>query len=198
MSDSPFKNMQDRRILKTNDAITGAFLTLISEKDFSEIIVKDITVRANVNRSTFYTHYQDKYDLRDKVMKEKLDCLASMTPVFQEQHDFETADLFFTALFEHIAANESFYKVMLLQTEKGGFRDKMTEVVRDLCYKRIIAIHMEKKLHVPLDILLDYLSGSIMGIITKWIEQEMIYTPRHMALQLTRISSLGTYKAMGM
>lgn len=57
----------DRRKRKSQVAIKKAFLELIREKDFQSITIADITDRADLNRGTFYLHYEDKYNMIDKL-----------------------------------------------------------------------------------------------------------------------------------
>ena len=53
----------DRRVQKTQDLLHGALASLIHEKSYDAIVVKEILARANVGRSTFYTHFRDKDEL---------------------------------------------------------------------------------------------------------------------------------------
>ena len=53
----------DRRVLKTRQALRDAFLELLPEKGWDELSVQDICSRANVGRSTFYIHFQNKEEL---------------------------------------------------------------------------------------------------------------------------------------
>jgi AcrR family transcriptional regulator len=57
------KGTEDRRIQKTLSLLRGALVSLIAEKPYDSIVVKEILDRANVGRSTFYTHFRDKDDL---------------------------------------------------------------------------------------------------------------------------------------
>jgi len=63
---------QDPRIQRTRQNIMNGFMRLIREKDFSDITIADITQEAEINRSTFYYHFVDKYDLIDVIQKEVL------------------------------------------------------------------------------------------------------------------------------
>lgn len=63
--------MTDRRIRKTEQALQNAFVHLIQEKDFTQITIKELCLRADINKSTFYLHYRDIYDLAS-CMKQKL------------------------------------------------------------------------------------------------------------------------------
>src|SRR6516164_5384579 len=53
----------DRRIQRTHQVLHQALISLIVEKGYEVITVQDIIDRANVGRSTFYTHYVGKQDL---------------------------------------------------------------------------------------------------------------------------------------
>jgi AcrR family transcriptional regulator len=69
-------NMQDTkvdpRIIRTRRLLMDAFIKLAIKKDFKDITIKDITDEATVNRATFYSHFQDKYDLMDAVITEDI------------------------------------------------------------------------------------------------------------------------------
>ncbi|NME34562.1 TetR/AcrR family transcriptional regulator [Lactobacillus sp. MRS-253-APC-2B] len=54
---------EDLRIQKSKQAIKNAFLSLLAEKGFEKITIKDICTQVMIGKSTFYYHYEDKYDL---------------------------------------------------------------------------------------------------------------------------------------
>ena len=56
-------NENDPRVIKTRRLLLDSFVVLFRKKDFTSISVKDITDSAQVNRATFYAHFQDKYDI---------------------------------------------------------------------------------------------------------------------------------------
>lgn len=55
----------DPRVKRTRGLILQAFSELLAEKNFESISVQDITEKAQINRATFYAHFQDKYALLD-------------------------------------------------------------------------------------------------------------------------------------
>ncbi|ALS23860.1 TetR/AcrR family transcriptional regulator [Paenibacillus naphthalenovorans] len=193
----------DRRIYRTRLMIQESLISLILEKGFERISVKDIADHANVNRSTFYAHYQDKFDLLDTIIEEKLALLSKLFKETGPQVEsrllkFDEPDPYFVVLFNYMADSARFYKVMFTFLEQERFKLKMQEVIREALYDRISRLRMEQKLSVPLDIVLDYASSSVMGVAENWVKKDIIYSPHHMALQLTRLASLGIYKAIGM
>jgi AcrR family transcriptional regulator len=54
---------RDRRVQRTRQSLSAAFIGLLKERDWDQIRVQDICDRANVGRSTFYNHYVDKEGL---------------------------------------------------------------------------------------------------------------------------------------
>lgn len=59
----PETRTKDRRIQRTEALLRGALGALVREKPYDDIVVKEILHRANVGRSTFYTHFGDKDEL---------------------------------------------------------------------------------------------------------------------------------------
>ena len=60
----------DLRIKKTKRAIRNAFYELIKEKPLEKITVREIAERAEINKTTFYAHYETVYDLVDQLEQE--------------------------------------------------------------------------------------------------------------------------------
>ena len=62
----------DARVRYTRKIIQDTFLNLLKEKPVTKITVKEVCDKAEINRGTFYKHYQDCYDLLDKIEEEGL------------------------------------------------------------------------------------------------------------------------------
>ena len=61
----PFEENLDPRVKRTRALIDQAFAQVLAEKGFQAATVQDITVKAGINRTTFYLHFPDKYALLD-------------------------------------------------------------------------------------------------------------------------------------
>jgi len=71
----------DPRVRRTRAMIRQSFMDLLAVHDFEDITVQDIVDRAELNRATFYNHYQDKYELLDATMADLFaETLASWIP----------------------------------------------------------------------------------------------------------------------
>ena len=62
----------DRRVHETRTQLHDALASLVHEKPYDEIVVKEIVARAAVGRSTFYAHYRDKDELLDRGIRDLL------------------------------------------------------------------------------------------------------------------------------
>jgi AcrR family transcriptional regulator len=60
----------DPRVKRTRQLLQNALMDLVREKPVDSITVQDIAARAEVNRATFYAHFEDKYALLDYTARE--------------------------------------------------------------------------------------------------------------------------------
>lgn len=63
----------------TKTRIMNAFIYLLNEKSMDHLTVKDVIETAEVNRNTFYYHFEDIYDLLHQVLLKKLDDFSNAT-----------------------------------------------------------------------------------------------------------------------
>ena len=80
MADRARVKRDDRRARYTKMVIHDAFFELLESEGFDKMSVTDICKRADVNRGTFYLHYEDKYALLDELIDEALDNVAVIEP----------------------------------------------------------------------------------------------------------------------
>ncbi|MGN0974099.1 MAG: TetR/AcrR family transcriptional regulator, partial [Bacilli bacterium] len=60
---------EDIRTLKTYKALETALFSELKEKSFEEIKIVDLCKKANIHRTTFYSHFNDKYELLEYSIK---------------------------------------------------------------------------------------------------------------------------------
>jgi len=89
----------DPRSKRTRRLLQDAFTDLMSAKKFHEISVQDITARAEVNRATFYAHFEDKYELLNTLIRDAFQNL--LDEKLPAQPTFTIANLRVLALTTH-------------------------------------------------------------------------------------------------
>jgi hypothetical protein len=129
----------NERFQNTEIKIQQALLEMLEYKDFSKITVREICSIAHTNRSTFYAHYLDVFDLIDKTectMHEKLLSLYVGTGVTKT--NFLTSK-YITIFLKFIYQYKNFYRVRL-QTRKifpieQGFEPLWNNILKPYCEK---------------------------------------------------------------
>lgn len=193
----------DRRITKTRLEIKEAFIALMQEKNFNELTVRDITERANINRTTFYKHYLDKFDLLDKYeteickkIEETIDevTMNSLKDTFEKQISF----LSLIKVYEYFNEERALMKVLLGPNSDISFQEKIRQLLIRNMHERILTQVPLEQLNIPLDILIMYVSSAHIGLIRYWLENNIQHTPTEMATILSQIMIQGPIKASGL
>src|SRR5882672_7903425 len=101
------KKPKDRRSARTQRSLSEALVDLIKEKRFDEITVQEVIDRADVGRSTFYSHFRDKEDLFQKDWERFLDSFAQRI-VWEKAGTESFVPVIY--LFSHLKEFQPFYK----------------------------------------------------------------------------------------
>jgi AcrR family transcriptional regulator len=169
----------DRRIAKSQEAIKKAIIELMSEKNFDDITIQDISDRANVSRGTIYLHYLDKYDLLDKLIAEHINEMRVICESTSE-FDFVDANL---PWFEYLESHYLFFSTMLASKGAPSFRSQFLEFLIEE-FKDEVDNTNGKNNGLNEDVILQFIVTSYVGIVEWWITNGMPYPPRVMAEQV--------------
>ncbi|WP_028551638.1 TetR/AcrR family transcriptional regulator [Paenibacillus sp. UNC451MF] len=169
----------DRRILKSQEAIKKAIIELMSEKNFDDITIQDISDRANVNRGTIYLHYQDKYDLLDKLIEEHINEMRGICTWACEM-DWSDATV---VLFEYFERNYLFFSTMLASKGAPSFRSRFLEFLIEE-FKDEVNLTDEKNRGLNEDVMLRFMGTAYVGTVEWWIMNGMPHPPHVMANQV--------------
>ncbi len=94
------KIKHDLRYIKTEKAIRKTFHELLQEKDISKITVKELTERAEINKTTFYAHYETLPDLVNTLETENINYIINNLD--QVQLLYTNPDLFIDNLYHNL------------------------------------------------------------------------------------------------
>jgi AcrR family transcriptional regulator len=189
----------DRRILRTRKLLWEALIALIEEKDYSDITIQDIADRANVNRVTFYLHYRDKQDLLVKSVEVIFEELtAKTTPMTGEAFRLDIAPEGMTQVYRHIAENARFYRKLLGENGIPLLVDRLRKFLAELTMQRFrLAVQPGSQGPVPLEVVAEYAAGSIIGLITWWLDNDLPIPPEEFSYQTLLLTAYGPYWGAG-
>lgn len=120
------KVTNDRRTRRTKKAIEQAFTELILKNDINKITIQDITDKADTNRSTFYTHYEDIYDLL-RVTEDKL--IDGISIFHSDNLLGASAKESMTESLQYILDNRTLFKAIVNSSHGTEFLGKLYNVV---------------------------------------------------------------------
>ena len=169
--DGKTKKQNDSRYKAVENRIRKAFFELLSEEGFQKTTIRLIVERTGINRSTFYLHYQDKYDL----LREIEDELIAGHLNIAKQNNFKglnDTDLlpYWKETAQYIWDHREWY--MLLESPKGdpGFVMKIAETMRKLLYKDKVLTPGEEYRQA-------ILMGVVLQVVRTWIGRGFTETP---------------------
>ncbi|MBU6131658.1 TetR/AcrR family transcriptional regulator [Staphylococcus xylosus] len=194
--------VEDRRVRKTKNAIKQAFIKLLAEKELERITIQDITTLADVNRGTFYLHYEDKYillsDLEDEILASLADEIGTSKLVMQDSNLEDFAKNFSEKILKniilHIQKDIDFYLVIFKLDRKSQLEDKISE----LMYANMVKIisNKQKISGIPIDYFHSYVSGATISFIKHWVQDNNRMEPNIVADHLFKIIFNGPLRLM--
>ncbi|CDQ37905.1 TetR/AcrR family transcriptional regulator [Virgibacillus salexigens] len=181
----------DRRVHKSKNALKTALIQLMKEKDMQQITITDIVNKADLNRGTFYKHYDIQEALFEELMEDVItDLTQSFREPYQNKQTFILHEMNASTIkiFEHVARYSDFYQTIINHdTIFPGFQQKLCTVFRDLSEKDLISTKEEGA--IDKDLQASYQTYAIIGMIMEWVKNGFKYTPEYMADQLIKMLS---------
>ena len=164
----------DRRVQKTRTAIQQAYLALLMEKKSMKMTVTELAERANIDRKTFYLHY----DTTDDVMREYNKQLISRLLTLLDKQDFFNQSFnivhLYSALNQIISENLEFFR----HIASIDYHDSFWEQSKEALTAGICSMYQEKVL-VAEDVLQLYsrfvLAGTL-EIYREWLKGNMSFS----------------------
>lgn len=184
-------NYLDRRIIKSKGAMKDALITLMNVKDFKEISVSEIVQTANLNRGTFYKHYQYKEDILKEIIDEVItDLIESYRDPYKNIEVLELDKLTTSAIkiFDHVSKYKSFYSLIVQTNTLADFQHKFCAVLKELALNDLNGSHTHP--NIDRELQASYQAYAILGLIIEWISGGFKYSSNYMAEQLLEIIKL--------
>ncbi|MGW8043230.1 TetR/AcrR family transcriptional regulator C-terminal domain-containing protein [Staphylococcus shinii] len=194
--------VEDRRVRKTKKAIKQAFIKLLAEKELERITIQDITTLADINRGTFYLHYEDKYillsDLEDEFIDDLAEEIGTFKLVLQGSNLEDFAKIFSEKILKniilHIQKDIDFYLLIFKLDRKSHLEDKISELIYVNMAKNIN--NKTKISSIPLDYFHSYVSGATISFIKHWVQDKNRMDPDVVVDYLFKIIFNGPLRLM--
>ena len=157
----------DRRIQRTKKLLWDSLISLILMKGYDQITIQDIIDEANIGRSTFYSHYENKEQL-----------LFSGQPHLTEmlfQQGEEGTRVSFTTVFRHAWDNKDVAKALFGKQSGHILLNHIHDVVSLKLKDVFESIGTQKKDTSPKkeQFLIEATAAALVSLLSNWIENDM-------------------------
>jgi AcrR family transcriptional regulator len=170
----------DRRAARTQTALQDALKSLIRSKGYDAATVEGICETANIGRSTFYGHYANKDDLKRKGIDTIRHDLSHGAMENSGADKTSPGDClgFSLILFEHAKDHVDLYSAMQGSSGAKLSLDAIHDIVSDMLLSGLSSRPNRRiETVVPDELLIRYLAGGYMALLTAWLEGGAVEPP---------------------
>lgn len=180
----------DRRVVRTRRLLRDALMELILEDGYDAVTVRSIAERANVGRATFYLHYPGgKEELLLSNLETIYDELVERIKPFKRDLTLSGKPHASQAAFEHAAEHRDLYLVILHGQGAAAIAQRIRKYLAGVIEEDLKALAAESLL--PLEIVATYMAGSLVTLITWWLESDMPHSAEYMAETYSQLTLPG-------
>lgn len=178
---------EDMRVIKTKKNLYDGLLKIMKDKTFEEIKVTDICRISSTNRSTFYDHFNDKYELLSSLIK---DLENNLVTKLKTNTNIETPKDFYIKmielLLEHISENISIYFSIIKINGNSVASDMMFDtLVKDV--KNHIEDNSNYTKIIPSEIITVFYVSAVIKVCIKYISNPNKYTKEEILFYLKQL-----------
>ncbi len=186
------ENKTDRRVKYTKTVLKDALVHFMQKQHISSISVKSLCETADINRSTFYAHYTDQYDLLRQIEENVITNLR----LHLEQQDYNNvlpvSAQVMTRILKYAKENAELFQVLLSENCDFAFQKDV------LALSQIVSSQYNKALDTRTK---DYLEAySITGCISifqKWLKDGTVESAEEITELILKLVFNGTASFQG-
>ena len=168
----------DRRSKRTRQLLGNALVELLLEKRFQNITVQDILDRADVGRSTFYAHYNDK----ESLLMGEIERVIHELDEYTRQTDGAHHGLFPSlALFRHVQEQRHLMQAFMWGKGAELHTYELQRQVSKLIEGQLRStMDDETAFSLPLSVVASFVSNTLLMLLRWWFDEDMRHTPEQM------------------
>jgi AcrR family transcriptional regulator len=155
--------LRDTRTTRTRPALCGALLSLLEEKTFEQVTIREVTARAGIGYATFFRHYADKESLLNDLAARQIRQLIGMTlPILYTVDSRASARALCAYVWEH----RKIWTALLTGGAAGTLKD---EFIREA--QRLAAESSAGNEGIPTDLRVLVPVAGVIEMLAWWLRQ---------------------------
>lgn len=182
----------DRRIQKTKNAIKTAYMALLIEKKTSKITIAEIARKANIDRKTFYLHYESTESIIKEITEEKMNdflVILEKNGFFESSYD---TYIYFQSMNQLLEQDIEIFQRIVKHPDFNYFWQQIeTIMVQTLTEHLSEIVNLDKE---ELTIYTIFLGAGINDIYTKWLKKEIPVSLEELGHIVNNVAYYGAQK----
>jgi len=188
----------DPRVRRTRRLLRESLVSLILEKDFASITIRNITERAEVAYITFFRHYESLDQLLMETLDEGLGELLVRIETLAKQSDASNLETEGRLIFEYIAQKADLFRILFKSQSVTRIRKKVVRNIAITFQKSCLPIAQSGNATTTA-MLSNHIATSLLALIEWWLDNKMRPSPVEMGKVYKSLiidSTVGTVKAL--
>lgn len=169
----------DRRTRYTRMVLQDSLIELMKEKPISKITIKELCEKADINRSTFYAHFTDQYDLLRKIEDETLSWAKEAVTNLMGKPDKHEAMEILEGIFQNLIENSRHLQVLMSEQGDIDFQKQLFTQIYKQCGINLAATY-DKNSDLKGSYFIFAVNGSV-GLIQHWLKSGLTKSAKEMA-----------------
>jgi AcrR family transcriptional regulator len=186
----------DPRVRRTRRLLRDALVSLILEKDFASISIKEITERAEVAYITFFRHFESPDQLLMEVLEEGLTELQGYIETLAKQSETSALETEGRLIFEYIEQKADLFRILFKSQSVARVRKKVVQNIATIFQKSCIPLARSGS-PVTIAITSNHIATSLLSLIEWWLDNRMSPAPAQMGKVYKSLIIDSTVKAVG-
>jgi AcrR family transcriptional regulator len=170
----------DPRVKRTYRLLGDALVSLILEKGYEQITIKEITDRAEVAYITFFRHYESIDALLMQVLGEGMAALRQKIEQLAAHSATHPIDAEGSLIFAHVAQNAVLFQILLESPGAAGIRKQAQAEIAQAFLQSCDLLHRPNCL-IPDVVAANHIAASLLALIEFWLAQGMPYSVEQMS-----------------
>ena len=177
--------MEDLRIIKTKKNLYDSLMKLMSVKEFEDIKVSDICSLALINRSTFYAHFNDKYELLNSFIYDLKKDLQEQISNSEKIDNLKNYYInMITVFLDHIDKNIKIYSMIVKNNSNSIVMDMISNTLFEDIDKNLKLV---KKSDIPSSFVSDFYTGAILNVGINYLKDPKQYKKEKIVAYLNKL-----------
>ena len=153
----------DPRAVRSQQALTDAFLKLLETTPLEQVSLRDITGKAGVGYTTFFRHHTSKEALLDHIAAEQIRTLFKLALPVMDAYDVRSGS---TALFTYVDDHRTLWSTLLTGGAAGTIREEFRRLACE-----VAASHGRPDTWLPADAGAILIVGGTLDLLAWWLRQ---------------------------